>query len=340
MEKAGGRPSQVSVYDPKTEKMALVDTCFGSHHLQFGYDENETLYLSGDDGVMGWVKTRVFDETGDVEAAVGWCPMIIDTNGNGKMEVGVDKPLRGFLYGLGVNPNDDSVWFAYYTTGPGEYGEPFFAIPGGVIRMHRGAHPPQTCSAEFYAPPVSERRDEIAVFNPRAVDVGSDGIAWVAFGSGHLGRFDRRLCEDTVDSAGDGGHCPEGWEIHQTPGPQYKGIERSGSADFHYLVWVDEFNVLGLGHNVPIIPGTNSDSLIAFLPDEERFVVMRVPYPMGFYPRGLDGRIDDAASGWKGRGLWSNYASAGMSYVEGGNGKEPMPSKAVKIQYRPHPLAK
>ena len=34
-------------------------------------------------------------------------------------------------------------------------------------------------------------------------------------------------------------------------------------------------------------------------------VLMRVPYPMGFYAKGLDGRIDDPNAGWKGRGLWS-----------------------------------
>ena len=34
-------------------------------------------------------------------------------------------------------------------------------------------------------------------------------------------------------------------------------------------------------------------------------VLMRVPYPMGFYAKGLDARIDDPNAGWKGRGLWS-----------------------------------
>ena len=34
-------------------------------------------------------------------------------------------------------------------------------------------------------------------------------------------------------------------------------------------------------------------------------VTLRVPYPMGFYAKGLDGRIDDPNAGWKGRGLWS-----------------------------------
>ena len=35
-----------------------------------------------------------------------------------------------------------------------------------------------------------------------------------------------------------------------------------------------------------------------------KMVMLRVPYPMGFYAKGLDGRIDDPNGGWKGRGLW------------------------------------
>ncbi len=31
--------------------------------------------------------------------------------------------------------------------------------------------------------------------------------------------------------------------------------------------------------------------------------MIRVPYPMGFYTRSLDGRIDDPNGGWKGRGI-------------------------------------
>lgn len=34
-----------------------------------------------------------------------------------------------------------------------------------------------------------------------------------------------------------------------------------------------------------------------------RMVVLRVPYPLGFYAKGLDGRIDDPNAGWKGRGF-------------------------------------
>jgi hypothetical protein len=35
-------------------------------------------------------------------------------------------------------------------------------------------------------------------------------------------------------------------------------------------------------------------------------VMLRIPYPLGFFAKGLDGRIDDPNAGWKGRGLWSS----------------------------------
>ncbi len=67
------------------------------------------------------------------------------------------------------------------------------------------------------------------------------------------------------------------------------------------------------------------------------FVVLRVPYPMGFYAKWMDGRIDDPKAGWKGKGLWSTYATRTPFHVEGGKGTT---SKVVKFQLRPDPLAR
>jgi len=67
------------------------------------------------------------------------------------------------------------------------------------------------------------------------------------------------------------------------------------------------------------------------------FVNLRVPYPMGFYAKGMDGRIDDPGAGWKGRGLWSTYGTRAPFHVEGDKG---MTSKVVKFQLRPDPLAR
>jgi hypothetical protein len=57
---------------------------------------------------------------------------------------------------------------------------------------------------------------------------------------------------------------------------------------------------------------------------------------MGFFAKSLDGRIDDPKTGWKGRGIWSTYATRTPWHLEGGKGTT---SKAVKFQLRPDPLA-
>ena len=80
--------------------------------------------------------------------------------------------------------------------------------------------------------------------------------------------------------------------MYRTPGPHFKGATDAIAVDMHYYNFVDRFNTLGLGLNVPLANGTNSDSLLALQPDG-RWVVLRVPYPLGFYSRGMDGRIDD-----------------------------------------------
>jgi hypothetical protein len=61
-----------------------------------------------------------------------------------------------------------------------------------------------------------------------------------------------------------------------------------------------------------------------------------VPYPMGFYAKTMDGRIDDPNGGWKGRGIWASAGNRTPFHVEGGKGTPP---KLVKFQLRPDPLA-
>ena len=45
-----------------------------------------------------------------------------------------------------------------------------------------------------------------------------------------------------------------------------------------------------------------------------------VPYPMGFYAKTFDGRIDDPNGGWKGRGIWASAGNRTPFHVEGGKG--------------------
>jgi len=46
---------------------------------------------------------------------------------------------------------------------------------------------------------------------------------------------------------------------------------------------------------------------------------LQVPYPLGFYTRGLDGRIDDPR-GLEGRGVWASNDTRVSWHNEGGKG--------------------
>src|SRR5262252_9386920 len=97
---------------------------------------------------------------------------------------------------------------------------------------------------------------------------------------------------------------------------------------------MDQFDTFGLGKNTPIATGNGEDDLMAL--SNGKWVTLRVPYPMGFFAKGLDGRIDDSKAGWKGKGLWSTYATRAPFHVEGGKGTT---SKVLHFQLRPDPLA-
>jgi streptogramin lyase len=320
---------QASFYDPATKEFTLIDTCFATHHLQFDTDPDQTVYFNELMGpIIGWIKTRQFDLNRDEQAAQGWCPQIVDTHGDGRITKPWNKPQGEFdpaldtevrynLYSVIPSPADDSVWGASET------------YPGYIVRMDPGANPPETCMTEVYRVPEPG-------FDPRGMDIDSKGLVWVALaGSSHLASLDRNKCQVfNGPEVRNGTQCDAGWTFHRTDGPRLKGTDVP--ADFHYFGWVDQHNASGLGTDTPFLTGSNSDSLIAFDPKTEKWTRLRVPYPLGFFQRGMDGRIDDPEAGWKGRGLWANYGTHLLWHVEGGKGTR---GKMVHFQIRPDPLA-
>jgi hypothetical protein len=316
---------QVTMLDPKTMKYTFVDTCFGTHHPQFGYDADETLWLSGTGQVAGWVNTKVLDETGDAAKAQGWSPFILDTNGNGKrddyaehdqpIDPAKDKriaPASG-PYAVMPSPVDGSIW---YTIG-------VFTGTPGFLRFD-----PKTQLTEVYnVPPPA--------FGIRGGDIDKDGVLWGSASSGHLVSFDRRKCKGPLNGPkATGDHCPEGWSHYQYPGPGFQGLGEN-SAESSYYTWVDQHNTFGLGENVPMSTANLNDGLVAL--KDGKMVLLRVPYPMGFYAKGFDGRIDNPNAGWKGRGLWTSSGDRTPWLREGGKGSLPL---AVHFQIRPDPLAR
>ena len=327
----------LAVYDPTTEEFALISTCFSTHHLVFAEDDDNTLWTSGGGGgnpVVGWLNTKMFDETGDEEQSQGWTALILDTNGNGTRDAYVepDEPvdptkdkriIKGY-YGVAVSPVDGSIWGTS------------LGFPGWILRLDPGENPPATALTEIYEPPWDDPNVPVQGYSPRGMDIDRHGVVWTPLASGHLASFDRRTCTGPLNGpTATGQHCPEGWTLYPEPLPQLKGLTDSGSAEASYYTWVDQFDTLGLGENVPINTGNSSEGLLA-LKDGE-WVVMRVPYPLGFYTKWLDGRIDDPDAGWKGKGLWATYGTRAPFHLEGGKGTT---SKVVKFQLRPDPLAK
>jgi hypothetical protein len=316
----------LTMLDPQTMQYTFVDTCFQTHHLQFGYDANDTLWTSGGGPVVGWLNTKMLDETGDAVKSQGWTPLILDTNGNGKRDAYVepnqpvdptkDKRIVAGFYAVMPSPVDGSVWGSYRSN------------PGAVVRLVPGDNPSETALAEIYNVPMPG-------FGIRGADIDRKGVVWVSLASGHLGSFDRTKCKGPLNGPkATGNHCPEGWSFYQYPGPGFKGIGEN-SAESSYYTWVDQHNTFGLGADVPMSTGNLNDGLIAF--KDGKMVVLRVPYPLGFYAKGFDGRIDDPNAGWKGRGLWTTSGDRAPWLKEGGKGSKPI---AVHFQLRPDPLAK
>jgi len=315
------------VYEPKTDKITRVPECQIGHHLQI--DENDVIW--GDGGGANSFDIRKW-EAGDAKGAMKRWPTVLDINANGKLDEGfVDAkgaldPAKDKAYGWGQayssvwNPVDGSVWTSYSV------------IPGGMARLD-----PKTGLYEYYEVPYMDSRVKTEGYLPHGVDVDrSTGVIWMALNSGHFAEFDRRKCKAKLNGPeATGRHCPEGWTLHLLPGPQFKGVEQSGSADSYYLNWVDWFNTSGFGENTPMANGSGSDALYARV--NGKFITMRVPYPMGFHTRGMDGRIDDPNGGWKGRGIWTTHAGQAGWHQEGGKSERP---KVIKFQLRGTPLDK
>ena len=352
----GGR--SVSFYDPATEEFTMIDTCFGTHHLQFAEDDSDTLYFSGGGPVWSWIDTKQFLASADGPASQGWCPTVVDTNDDGRITKPWNDPKGGGdnleypgfdptqdtrivtgAYGIITSPIDGSVWGARDSH------------PGTITRVAIGDNPPESCVAEVFEVP-SERwgatePGQEKGSRPRGIDIDRNGVIWTALASSaQLASFDRTKCEGplTGPTAHTGRHCLEGWTLYPLPAPVFKGTDKR--VDFYYYNYVDQFDTLGLGPDTPIATGTGSDSLIALKTDTKEPVFMRVPYPIGaFHPRGMDGRIDDPNAGWKGRGIYSAsaqdtvwHAEDGLRYENGQwvNDQRPI---IVKFQLRPDPLA-
>jgi streptogramin lyase len=215
-----------------------------------------------------------------------------------RIDMDTKKMIPGTGYGEAVSPVDGTVW----------YSNPVAGGPANKLYMLD----PKTGKFKDYPLPAPGRF-------PHGIDFSTDGNVWTSLGSGQIGRLDVKTGQ---------------WKFWDNPGLKFKGTgAETGTTDFPYYLWVDQFNASGLGKDTVIVTGTASDAMFIFDPKKETFSVFRVPYPLPFYSRGLDGRIDDANVGWKGRGLWMTYSSYMPKFTETHSGS------VNHMQIRPNPLA-
>ena len=141
-------------------------------------------------------------------------------------------------------------------------------------------------------------RRRVHGYSPRGMDIDRNGVVWTVLASGHFASFDRRKCKGPLNGPNaTGKQCPEGWTLYPFPGRNSatsripaapKPAIMPGSISSTHSVWATIS---------PIATGNASDALFALV--DGKFMTLRVPYPMGFYAKGLDGRIDDAGRAGK-----------------------------------------
>ena len=168
--KRSGR--QLAVYDPATKKISTDRHLLRHASPAVRQDANNTLWTSsgGGGGVVGWLNTKMWDQTHDAQKSQGWTALVLDTNGNGKRDAYVegeqrrghraraakvwatpsalnaaadptkDTRLNAAFYGLAIGP-DGAVWGTV------------LGFPGGIVRLNPGSNPPETALAEYYEVP-------------------------------------------------------------------------------------------------------------------------------------------------------------------------------------------
>ena len=326
---------QLAMYDPKTKQLTHISTCFGTHHLMFAEDANHTLWTSGGGQVVGWLNTKMFDETHDEAKSQGWTALIIDTNGNGKRDAYVepnqpvdptkDKRFGGAFYAVAPAP-DGSVWGSV------------LGFPGAVVRLVPGSNPPETALAEVYEPPFDNPKAPVQGFSPRGDGRRSQRRRL----GGARERPPGQLRSPQVQGAaerpdGDRPALPRRLDALRRAAAAAEGRDRSGQR---------RGELLHVGRSVRHARARREHA------DQHRQRRRRAARAegrqvgrccacrirLGFYTKWMDGRIDDPNGRLEGpRACGPPSARARRSTWKRGKGTT---SKVMHFQLRPDPLAK
>ena len=166
-----------------------------------------------------------------------------------------------------------------------------------------------------------------------------NGVVWVPLASGHMAQLrspqvqgpaqrpdrDRQALPGRLDAL----------SAARAAIRRRSARRRPAAPESSYYTWVDQHDTFGLGKDVPIATGNNSDSLHVLV--DGKFIQLRVPYPMGFFAKGSTAASTIPTPAGRAAACGRPTATARRSIIEGGKGTKP---KVVKFQLRPDPLAR
>jgi hypothetical protein len=208
---------QVTVWDPNTKNFYMIDTCFGTHHLNFAEDGNNTLWLSnntqGERAVVGWINTKRYFETFDAASSQGWTALIVDTNGNGKRdEDTTSRASRPILQGHAHSVRH--VRHRVFAGGRRDLG-PNLTHPGHIVRLR----PAQTRPRPRWRKSTRCRC---------RASVSAAAMSIVRRGGSRSTRATSRASIGAVQRPAQrpgaelGEKCPEGFSFYPIPGPGFQ----------------------------------------------------------------------------------------------------------------------
>jgi hypothetical protein len=319
------------MYDPKTKKVTQIDTCFTWGHLNF--DDNDVIWSSfGPGGHRGLVRREEVGSrrtTRKPRRAGARSSSTTTATASATPYTEPNQPpiRRRIAAGLHLLRRFTGAGWIGVGHGAGRAGRP--------RPLHPGAHPPETALTEFFEVPWNNPKATTQGFAPRGMDVDSKGVVWTVLSSGQLASFDRKKCTGAQNGpTATGQQCVDGWTLYPLPGPNYKGAVDNASADSAYYNFVDRFDMLGVGKDIPVAGGNLSEGLLALV--NGKIVTFRVPYPMGYYTKGLDGASTIRTVAGRGRRSTRRSRRARRSTwkAEGDH------AELVKFQVRPDPTSK
>ena len=292
----GHTSSAVGVLRYRAERFVTIDTAYGTNHLQF--DRQGRLWTSGDSVALGMFDPNLFDPGKPRETAA--------------LPEGIRQHRpRGTVGGR------RGLWHRRQPERRHGLADQHVHRSDRRARQPRDRRPEHHHQIRSREADLQELSAAAAGRSAIGIDVGADGRVWFGTASGHLGRFDP---------------ATERFTYWATPGPRRKRPQRKPERRLSLQRLRRSARHVRARRRNGDFDRRQFRCARRFRSATERFSIVRVPYPLVMYHRGIDGRIDDPRAGWKGRGLWINDSNDPARFIEHGMGV------VSHIQLRPHPL--